>query len=472
MNQTRLINRDFKRLLLNSQFVTKPRRPMVLIGATILILIGSGFQLYSTSPIVEPPDTTENNTVSLTLPQEANTPTLPAVNNNSFSFNRSSITPTNKPSKKALVADTTQWQSHTVKSGESLSTIFKHFDLSAQTLYGIINSGATAQQLKNIRPGKSLRFATKADGGFLALEYAIDRVKTLKIYSIKDSYVAKVHEKKVGIAINSASAIINNSLYLDGKQAGLSDKTIMELANIFGWDIDFALSIRQGDSFTLLYETRSIEGEAIENGNILAAEFVNRGETYQAVRFVNKGGEAEYFSPNGKSMRKTFLRSPIDFARISSRFNLRRKHPVLNRIRAHKGVDYAASTGTPIKTTSQGKIVFRGVKGGYGRVVIVQHGQTYSTLYAHMSKYGRLRTGSRVKQGQTVGYVGRSGLATGPHLHYEFRVNGVHRNPLTFKFPAAKPIKESLLAEFKLQTTPLLAKLEQAKQTQLALNLQ
>ncbi|HIG78448.1 MAG TPA: M23 family metallopeptidase, partial [Cycloclasticus sp.] len=188
-----------------------------------------------------------------------------------------------------------------------------------------------------------------------------------------------------------------------------------------------------------------------------------------SVRFENKQGHAEYFSADGNSMRKAFLRNPIDFARVSSRFNLRRKHPVLNRIRAHKGVDYAASTGTPIKSTGDGKVIFRGVKGGYGRVIIVQHGQKYSTLYAHMSKYGRYKKGSRIKQGQTIGYVGMTGLATGPHLHYELRINGIHRNPLTAKFPSAKPVSKNLLAQFKQHVAPLLAKLEIAKQTQLAL---
>jgi murein DD-endopeptidase MepM/ murein hydrolase activator NlpD len=472
MHQSRLINRDFKQLLNAAEPLTvKSRRPLIFIGAATLIFIATGFQFYNSSTPSEPQKVIGLSKVSLNIPNESNTQDALLIPDISGLATQVENTP-QLELKPAPTADTTNWRTHKIKSGESLSVIFKHLELSAQTLHAIVSSGPVAGQLKNIKPSQTLRIATKGDNQFLALEHAINRVKTLKIFKRQETYIAKIYEKNVDIALNSASTIINNSLYLDGKEAGLSDKTIMELANIFGWDIDFALSIRQGDSFTLLYETQSIEGEPIQNGNILAAEFVNRGETYQAVRFNNKDGEAEYFSPNGKSMRKTFLRSPIDFARISSRFNLRRKHPVLNRIRAHKGVDYAAATGTPIKSTSQGKIIFRGVKGGYGRVVIVQHGQTYSTLYAHMSKYSKLRSGSTVKQGQTVGYVGQSGLATGPHLHYEFRVNGVHRNPLTFKFPAAKPIKESLLAEFKQQTTPLLAQLEQAKHTQLAINQQ
>jgi murein DD-endopeptidase MepM/ murein hydrolase activator NlpD len=243
----------------------------------------------------------------------------------------------------------------------------------------------------------------------------------------------------------------------------------MELANIFGWDIDFALDLRKNDQFSILYEKQFVDGEEIAAGNILAAEFSNRGKIFRAVRFVDPKGHSNYFTPEGDSMRKTFLRTPVDFARISSRFNLKRKHPVLNRIRAHKGVDYAASTGTPIKTTGDGRIIFRGRKGGYGRVVIVQHGQRYTTLYAHLSKFhSKRRSGSYVKQGQTIGYVGMSGLASGPHLHYEFRVNGVHRNPLTVSLPHAKPIDRKYLAAFKQQAQPLMSQLNQIKTVRLA----
>jgi murein DD-endopeptidase MepM/ murein hydrolase activator NlpD len=243
----------------------------------------------------------------------------------------------------------------------------------------------------------------------------------------------------------------------------------MELANIFGWDIDFALDLRKNDQFSILYEKQFVDGEEIAAGNILAAEFSNRGKTFRAVRFVDPKGHANYFTPDGNSMRKTFLRTPVDFARISSRFNLKRKHPVLNQIRAHKGVDYAASTGTPIKATGDGKIIFRGWKGGYGRVVIVQHGQRYTTLYAHLSKFNHKRKkGGYVKQGQIIAYVGKSGLATGPHLHYEFRVNGVHRNPLTVPLPHAKPITKQYLAEFSKQTQPLISQLDQIKTVRLA----
>ncbi len=467
-----LINRDFKiranRAHLNHK---KTKLPIVLLGTSLLF--AAVFYFKSATSLTDSDNNVDLTASSLIIPialpnnspDDFSPPALDTVSK------RLTLTSTNK--KKAIIttnSEETAWKQYTVKSGDNLAKIFKRLEYSPTTLHNIIKLGGKANALKNIKPGQTLRFAQNSNAECISLEYDIDRIKTLKIKTSGNGFTALISEKPVEISHATASAEIQNSLFYDAKQAGISDKTIMELANIFGWDIDFSQGLRQGDSFTLLYESKFIDGKRIENGHILAAEFINRGDKYQAIRFADKNGDAEYFSPDGKSMRKTFLRNPIDFARVSSHFNLRRKHPVLNRIRAHKGVDYAASTGTPIKSTGDGKVIFRGVKGGYGRVVIVQHGQKYSSLYAHMSKYGRYKKGSRIKQGQTLGYVGMSGLATGPHLHYELRINGVHRNPLTAKFPAAKPIDKNLLAKFKQRTAPLLAQLEIAKQTQLALN--
>jgi murein DD-endopeptidase MepM/ murein hydrolase activator NlpD len=242
----------------------------------------------------------------------------------------------------------------------------------------------------------------------------------------------------------------------------------MELANVFGWDIDFALDIRKGDNFTVLYEELYRNGEKISDGNILAAEFINDGKAYRAVRYTNpQTNRSEYFTPDGKSMRKAFLRSPVNFTRISSRFTVNRYHPVLHKFRSHKGVDYAAKRGTPIQAAGDGKVIFKGKKGGYGKVMIVQHGTKYTTLYAHLKTYNRkLKVGSKVKQAQTIAYVGSSGLATGPHLHYEFRVNGVHRNPLTVKLPISKPVPKRYMADFELTTTPVFAQLDLLARTQ------
>lgn len=362
------------------------------------------------------------------------------------------------------------WVTHQIESGDSLAKIFAAQAIPPRTLHEIMHSSDDAAALKRIKPGHNLKFAFDSDNAFQALTYDISQTIQLAVTKTPIGFDAQIEEKPIERIVSSAAGNIENSLFLDAKTAGLSDKTIMEMANIFGWDIDFAMDLREGDSFSLVYESRFLNGERIKDGAILAAEFINQGQVHRAIRYTDKNGNSEYYSPDGKNMRKTFLRTPIELARISSGFNLKRKHPVLNRVRAHKGVDYAAGTGTPIRVTGDGKVVFRGVKGGYGRVVVVQHGQKYSTLYAHMSKYGAYGKGSTVKQGQIIGYVGKTGLATGPHLHYEFRVDGVHTNPLTVKVPSAAPLAASLMADFEAQSKPLLAKLDQAKQTQLAQN--
>ncbi|TXL22995.1 peptidase M23 [Methylococcaceae bacterium HT2] len=365
---------------------------------------------------------------------------------------------------------TTIWREHKVKSGESLSAIFSSNELSKLDLHNIVHSNDISSQFASIIPGKSLMIGHDLSGEFSHLIYKKNAYAELKATKLDDgSFKVELLEKELDQRINTATGVIHTSLFIDGKNAGLSDNIIMQLANIFAWDIDFALNLHEGDRFSVIYENLYIGSEFIGPGKILAAEFINQGKSIKSVRYQNAEGKVSYYNSGGNSMRKAFLRTPIDFARISSRFNLKRKHPVLNRIRAHKGVDYAAKTGTPIKSAGDGKITYRGRKGGYGRVVIVQHGQKYSTLYAHMSKYRKgQRVGSRVKQGQVIGYVGRSGLASGPHLHYEFRVNGVHRNPLTVTLPNANPIQAKYKADFLEKSRILFQQLEQLGSTQVA----
>ena len=349
-----------------------------------------------------------------------------------------------------------------VKKGDTLSTIFEKLNLSQSDLYRVINA-PLGKQFAALSVNKELVVVVNEEGLLQQLSYQKNSIKTLQAIRIDNTFDVNIINKKVETKIASRQVTIQSSLSIDGQKAGLSNKLMMQLASIFAWDIDFALDLRKGDEFTIVYEKKMVNEKMIRSGNILSAEFINRGQVYRAVQFVDKQGVTNYFTPEGKGMRKAFLRSPVDFARISSKFNLKRKHPVLNKIRAHKGVDYAARTGTPIKTTGDGKIIYRGVKGGYGRVVIVQHANKYSTLYAHMSNYKKgQKRGSYVKQGQVIGYVGKSGLATGAHLHYEFRVNNVHKNPLTIKLPHSNPIKKSLLASFKKQIAPHLAKLNKA----------
>jgi murein DD-endopeptidase MepM/ murein hydrolase activator NlpD len=359
--------------------------------------------------------------------------------------------------------------SHEIKSGESLSSIFKSYELSANLLHRIVHSSKEAKQLTDIRPGETLHLQLTDDNQLLGLRLEHNKIRSLEITPFENSFSSAELTREVEVRTAHTGGVIESSLYLAAQEAGLSENLIMELANIFGWDIDFALEIRAGDHFTVIYQEDFLDGEKLRDGPILAAEFVNRGRSYRALRYVDETGHADYFTPEGRSMRKAFLRAPVDFRRISSRFAKERYHPVLGKKRPHRGVDYSAKTGTPIKAAGDGKIIHRGRKGGYGRTVIIQHGQRYTTLYAHLSRYNKkAKSGSRVKQGQIIGYVGKSGLATGPHLHYEFRVNGVHRNPLTIKLPAAKPIAKKYLEDFQLKSQPLLSRLDVINRTVVA----
>lgn len=363
------------------------------------------------------------------------------------------------------------WHEVTVKRGDNLAYIFAKLDIPPQQLHTITSKGGAARNLKNIYPGQTLRIMTSKQDDLLQLQYQIDRLSKLEIKRNGDDFDISTEHKIPERRTAHASGIITSSLFLAAQEAKLSGALTMELAGIFAWDIDFALDIREGDQFTVLYEEVFLEGEKIDNGNILAAEFINRGKTYQAFRYTDAGGKSDYYSLDGKSMRKAFLRTPVEFSRISSRFSMGRKHPILNTIRAHKGVDYAASRGTPIKSTGKGKIVHRSRKGGYGNTVIIQHGTKYNTLYAHMSRFKRgQKVGSRVKQGDIIGYIGSSGLATGPHLHYEFRINGVHRNPLKVKLPGAAPLRKKYLEDFKNKAHTLVTRLDTVRSTQLASN--
>ena len=335
---------------------------------------------------------------------------------------------------------TRNWLDEKVRSGDSLSHIFKRVGLTSRDVYEVMAGEGDVDLLKKIHPGQTMRFDIEGQK-LVALQYVMSRTESLLIEQAESGYVAQKQVKEMVPFTSYAEGTIDSSLFMAAQKAGLSEGLTMELANIFGWDVDFALDIREGDSFRVIYQEMLLDGEKVKDGEILAAEFTNQGNTFTAVRYESSDRGTSYYTPEGDSMRKAFLRSPISFARISSHFNLSRKHPVLHTIRAHKGTDYAASKGTPIKATGDGKIIFAGNKGGYGKVVIIQHGQTYRTLYAHMNNYARgIRSGARVKQGQVIGYVGSTGLATGPHLHYEFYVNGAVRNPVTVKLPHAEPI--------------------------------
>ncbi|MGB5741408.1 MAG: peptidoglycan DD-metalloendopeptidase family protein [Sedimenticolaceae bacterium] len=353
------------------------------------------------------------------------------------------------------------WVEHRVASGESLARIFAAQKLDAALLHRIVSSSEEAKSLAKIQPGQTIRFLFDENSELTRLELHRNRVESLRVGITDDDISVEQISKAVEKRTASAAAVIQASLFVDAQKAGLSDGQIMDLASIFGWDIDFALEIRAGDQFRVLFEEHFLDGEKLRDGPILAAEFTNRGKTFRAVRYEDRNGEVGYFDDDGHSKRRAFIRTPIKFARVSSRFNPKRWHPVLKRWRSHKGVDYAAPAGTPIRASGDGRVSFRGTKGGYGRTVILQHAGQYTTLYAHMSKYSkRAKVGARVKQGQVIGYVGKSGLASGPHLHYEFRVHGVHKDPLRVRLPKALALPKSEIATFHETTAPLLAKLD------------
>lgn len=370
--------------------------------------------------------------------------------------------------EKTSSASDENWVDYTIGKGDTLSSLFSKAGLSSQDVYSVTNAARHNKGLSKIFPGQKIHFLIE-NKKLKKLRLIRSELVSTLVEKTDNGYVSRIIERKPEIQHRYASGVINSSLFVDAEKAGLSNRMIMSLAAIFGWDVDFALDIRQGDSFSIIYEERFLDGRMIAEGNIIAAQFTNQGRLVTALRFTDSKGKSSYYTPNGKSMRKAFLRTPVDFARISSRFNLKRKHPVLNRIRAHKGTDYAARTGTPIKASGDGKIIWRGTKGGYGRAVIIQHGSNITTLYAHMSKYRKgQRSGSRVKQGDIIGYVGKSGLASGPHLHYEFRLNGVHKNPMRVKFPNAAPIPKKERTAFKAVAATLMTQLESYRTTQVA----
>jgi murein DD-endopeptidase MepM/ murein hydrolase activator NlpD len=307
---------------------------------------------------------------------------------------------------------------------------------------------------------------THEDGVIRELSRRISDTEILSVTRGDDGFAAKVIATPLEIRTVRAHGTIDSSLFVAARAAGVSAELVMRLANdIFGWKIDFALEIQPGDRFDLVYEQKYRDGEYIGDGRILAADFINEGALHRAVFYQSSDGKiADYFAPDGRSMRRQFLRAPLDFTRISSNFNLARKHPILNTIRAHKGVDYAAPTGTVIRAAGDGRVEFVGIKGGYGNVVILAHGAGITTLYGHMSRFAKgLRTGQRVSQAQTIGLVGSTGAATGPHLHYEYRLNGVHKNPRTVTLPDAAPIPAQYMSEFHARSGALLAELDRAR---------
>jgi murein DD-endopeptidase MepM/ murein hydrolase activator NlpD len=335
---------------------------------------------------------------------------------------------------------------HTVKDGENLSLIFEKYKVPLNETYKIFKKDI-ANEVKNILPNDRIEFLS-LDG---KLQKIIIHKSPLLSYQVQvlPEIVIDRAEKEPELIQSFRSGLIESSFYLAGLKNDIPESVIMDLAYIFAWDIDFVFDIRVGDKFRLLYETPFVDGQQIENGSILFAEFYNQNNRFTAIRYKGKNKEWEYFNENGGSLEKAFLRAPLDFAYVSSHFNPNRRHPILNTIRAHNGVDYAAKRGTPIRATGEGVIQSVGWKSGYGRTIVIRHGGEITTLYAHLDKYHPLiAKGAKVSQGQTIGYVGDSGLATAPHLHYEFRIGEKRTDPLKVALPSASPLDKSNMDQF------------------------
>ncbi len=353
------------------------------------------------------------------------------------------------------ISDRPVWQAASVQPGQSLAALFAEQGLAADDLARALEADGGRSGLARLHPGQRFEFQRGAHGELLALRYNRDESQQVTLRFDGDSVRVQLRSRPVERMTRMAHGIITDSLFAAGNRAGMSDAMVLELARVFGYDIDFAQDLREGDRFAVVYDAVYRDGEYLHAGNILAAEFVNRGHRYTAFRYVLPDGSAAYFSEDGRPMRKSFLRTPVDFTRISSRFSVARMHPILGRMRAHRGVDYAAPTGTPIYAAGDGVVVFRGRENGYGNFVLIRHNRDISTAYGHLSRFARgLHRGERVHQGEVIGYVGMTGLATGPHLHYEFRVDGVQRDPLTVTLPKPRPLPALQLAAFRRAIAP------------------
>ena len=366
---------------------------------------------------------------------------------------------TNITSTTTIIKD--KWHTTTVQMGDTLSKLFEKLGISTDILNNIITTGPSKAELYNLYPGQKLHFRFDESKELQELKLNLSSTKILHVSKTDEGFKYYYEEKEPTKKVNFSSGKITGSLYSSAQTVGLDDKLIMQMADIFGYDIDFSLDIRDNDSFKVLYEEEYILDQKISTGKILAVEFNNQGKSYKAIRYTDSKGRSGYFTPEGYSLQKAFLRSPVEFTRISSHFSNARRHPILHKIRSHKGVDYAAPTGTPVKSAGDGKISFIGNKGGYGKSIEIIHGNKYSTFYAHLSRFGkRLSHGTTVKQGEIIGYVGTTGLATGAHLHYEFRINGIHHNPVTVSLPRSNSIPNKIHTEFTMHAANLVHELD------------
>ena len=348
-----------------------------------------------------------------------------------------------------------------VRNGDSLYRIFSRNRLPQTDLAALVSSGENGKKLQRLRPGQSIAFLRDAEGRIVRFEHELDALVTVRFLREDDRFESSTITRDFVRHVAGKKGVIESSLFAAAD--GVPDRIVHGFVSVLGWDIDFARDLRRGDSFSILYEELRVDGRRVRTGEVLALEFRSKrhGKSIRALRYTDSDGHTDYYTPEGSSLRRAFMRNPVKFTRISSRFSNSRLHPVLHVRRPHRGVDYAAPRGTEVRTTGDGRIAFAGRKGGYGKTVLVSHSNGHTTLYGHLSRYAKhIRKGVRVKQGEVIGYVGSTGLATGPHLHYEFRIDGVHRDPLTIELPRATPLGKKERERFRKTIAPIMARID------------
>jgi murein DD-endopeptidase MepM/ murein hydrolase activator NlpD len=352
-------------------------------------------------------------------------------------------------------------QEDLIRRGDTIGSALARLGVDDPGALSFLTSDPAARPLYQLRPGQSVRVSTDGRGALLELRFLTAAGELLTIARRGDALEASSSAAPVAVRWSMAAGEIRSSLFAAADVAGLPDSVTLQLADVFGAEIDFYKDLQRGDRFAVVWETRSVDGETIGPGRIVAAQFEARGKTFQAFLFRDDDGREGYYAADGAALRRAFLRSPMEFSRVTSGFSNARFHPILKTWRAHRGVDYAAPVGTPVRATANGTVAFAGRQGGYGNVIVLRHQGAFSTVYAHLSRFAsRLRSGVRVTQGDVIGYVGQTGWATGPHLHYEFRVAGVQRNPLTVALPGGEPLAPSRRVAFAARVEPALAQLD------------
>lgn len=379
---------------------------------------------------------------------------------------------TTHKTKAEPTATESAWTRIEIRKGDTLSIAFARNDLAYSDSLAIAHMPRYGKRFtRKLRAGDVLKVKADDQGHVVALNYPLGPTRVMKVRPTEDGFSGVIELADVERRVAYATGVINSSFYIDALQAGLSDRQIMSLVHIFSWTVDFAFDIRPGDRFVVVYNELYKDGKKIADGHILAASFQTSDEEFRAVRFTGYENETDYYAPDGTAMRKAFIRTPVDYTRISSPFSAARDHPILNTIRGHHGTDYAAPMGTPIHATGAGRIVFRGRNGGYGNMVKIKHGNGITTRYGHMSRFASNQgVGSFVEQGEIIGYVGSTGLSTGPHLHYEFRLSGKPQNPETVDLPGAPPLPDQYMDEFKAHVEPMLAQLDALSRVTVAQN--